>query len=461
MRTDTPKTIHLKDYAPYPCKVLSLDLSFDIRDSQTRVTAKTRYKKTEGKIREIFLNGEDLNLEKLLVDGEEYKNWKQEENGLRLTWPEGKEEFNLETHTVIYPDLNTRLEGLYKSGDTYCTQCEAEGFRRITFFPDRPDILTIFTVRIEADQKSCPVLLSNGNKTSEGKLENNRHFTIWHDPFPKPCYLFALVAGDLTHIHDTFTTKSGRKVDLYIYVRPGDESQCDHAMESLKKSMKWDEEVYGLEYDLDLFNIVAVSDFNMGAMENKSLNIFNTALVLAHPDTATDTDFMRVESVIAHEYFHNWSGNRITCRDWFQLSLKEGLTVFRDQEFSSDLHSRDVQRIDDVTHLRRFQFPEDAGPLAHPVRPDNYIEINNFYTMTVYEKGAEVIRMMRTIIGPENYRKGTDLYFSRFDGQAVTCDDFAACMEEASGMDLTQFKLWYSQAGTPSLTFKGLYDSVT
>ncbi|MBK9584952.1 MAG: aminopeptidase N [Alphaproteobacteria bacterium] len=461
MRTDTPKTIHLKDYTPYPCKVLSLDLSFDIRDSQTRVTAKTRYKKTEGKIKEIFLNGEDLNLEKLLVDGEEYKNWKQEENGLRLTWPEGKDEFNLETHTVIYPDLNTRLEGLYKSGDTYCTQCEAEGFRRITFFPDRPDILTIFTVRIEADQKSCPVLLSNGNKTSEGKLENGRHFTIWHDPFPKPCYLFALVAGDLTHIHDIFTTKSGRKVDLYIYVRPGDEAQCDHAMESLKKSMKWDEDAYGLEYDLDLFNIVAVSDFNMGAMENKSLNIFNTALVLAHPDTATDTDFMRVESVIAHEYFHNWSGNRVTCRDWFQLSLKEGLTVFRDQEFSSDLHSRDVQRIDDVTHLRRFQFPEDAGPLAHPVRPDNYIEINNFYTMTVYEKGAEVIRMMRTIIGPENYRKGTDLYFSRFDGQAVTCDDFAACMEEASGMDLTQFKLWYSQAGTPSITFKGLYDSVT
>lgn len=461
MRTDTPKTVFLKDYEPYPCKVLSLDLAFDIRENQTRVTAKTVFKGKNPKAKEIFLNGEDLNLEKLLIDGEEYKSWKQEENGLLLTWPDGKDEFTLETHTVIYPDLNTRLEGLYKSGDTYCTQCEAEGFRRITFFPDRPDILTIFTVRIEADRGTCPVLLSNGNRTGAGTLENNRHFTVWHDPFPKPCYLFALVAGDLTNIHDTFTTKSGRKVDLYIYVRPGDETQCAHAMESLKKSMKWDEDAYGLEYDLDLFNIVAVSDFNMGAMENKSLNIFNTALVLAHPDTATDTDFMRVESVIAHEYFHNWSGNRVTCRDWFQLSLKEGLTVFRDQEFSSDLHSRDVQRIDDVTHLRRFQFPEDAGPLAHPVRPDNYIEINNFYTMTVYEKGAEVIRMMRTIIGLENYRKGTDLYFSRFDGQAVTCDDFTACMEEASGMDLTQFKLWYAQAGTPAVTFKGLYDSVT
>ena len=458
MRTDTPKTVFLKDYTPYPCQILSIDLTFDITDSQTRVTAKTRFKKTEPDTKEIFLNGEDLKLDALLIDGEEYKDWTQDETGLRLTLPESKEEFTLESVTVIHPDLNTRLEGLYKSGDTYCTQCEAEGFRRITFFPDRPDVLTIFTVRIEAGQKTCPVLLSNGNRIEKGTLSNGRHFSVWHDPFPKPCYLFALVAGNLTHIHDTFTTKSGRTVDLYIYVRPGDESQCSHAMESLKKSMKWDEEIYGLEYDLDLFNIVAVSDFNMGAMENKSLNIFNTALVLAHPDTATDTDFMRVESVIAHEYFHNWSGNRVTCRDWFQLSLKEGLTVFRDQEFSSDLHSRDVQRIDDVTHLRRYQFPEDAGPLAHPVRPDNYIEINNFYTMTVYEKGAEVIRMMRTIIGPENYRKGTDLYFSRFDGQAVTCDDFAACMEEASGMDLTHFKLWYSQAGTPKLTFKGTYD---
>ena len=343
------------------------------------------------------------------------------------------------------------------SGGNYCTQCEAEGFRRITYFPDRPDVLSIYTVRIEADDK-YPVLLSNGNPGETGQLTTDRHYAEWHDPFPKPCYLFALVAGDLEHIADTYTTASGRKVDLKIFVRAGDEDQCAHAMTSLKKSMQWDEDTYGLEYEHDVFNIVAVSDFNMGAMENTTLNIFNTALVLASQDTATDQDFMRVESVIAHEYFHNWSGNRVTCRDWFQLSLKEGLTVFRDQEFSADLNSRDVQRIDDVTHLRRLQFPEDAGPLAHPIRPDNYIEINNFYTMTVYEKGAEVIRMIRTLLGKENYRKGTDLYFSRYDGQAVTCDDFVDCMQEASGIDLSQFRLWYSQAGTPEVTFTGEYN---
>ncbi len=460
MRTDTPKTVYLQDYKPFPFKVAAIDLNFDIRDEQTTVTAITKFSRKDPKASQIFLNGEDLELVSIALNGEPLEKFTQDERGLTFTAPAGNEDFTLETVTVIKPAENTRLEGLYKSGDTYCTQCEAEGFRRITFFPDRPDVLTVFDVRVEADEKDCPVLLSNGNKVGAGKLENGRHFTAWHDPFPKPCYLFALVAGDLKHIQGTFTTMSGRKVDLYIYVRPGDEGQCDHAMESLKKSMKWDEEVYGLEYDLDLFNIVAVSDFNMGAMENKSLNIFNTALVLAHPDTATDLDFMRVESVVAHEYFHNWSGNRVTCRDWFQLSLKEGLTVFRDQEFSADLHSRDVQRIDDVTHLRRFQFPEDAGPLAHPVRPDNYIEINNFYTMTVYEKGAEVIRMLRTIIGPENYRKGTDLYFSRFDGQAVTCDDFINCMEEVSGQDLTQFQLWYSQAGTPEVTTTGKYDAL-
>ncbi len=301
-------------------------------------------------------------------------------------------------------------------------------------------------------------MLSNGNRIDGGDVDKNRHFTIWKDPYPKPCYLFALVAGDLNHIHDSYITKSGKKVDLYIYVREGDEDQCAHAMDSLKRSMKWDEEVYGLEYDLDIFNIVAVSDFNMGAMENKSLNIFNTALVLAQQETATDSDFMRVESVIAHEYFHNWSGNRVTCRDWFQLSLKEGLTVFRDQEFSADIHSRDVKRIDDVLRLRRFQFSEDSSPLAHPVRPDNYIEINNFYTMTIYEKGAEIIRMLRTILGADNYRKGTDLYFKRHDGQAVTCDDFVQAMEDASGIDLSQFRLWYSQAGTPEIKFKGYYE---
>ncbi|HEU4838287.1 MAG TPA: aminopeptidase N, partial [Micavibrio sp.] len=311
---------------------------------------------------------------------------------------------------------------------------------------------------VEADEKSCPVLLSNGNLKEKGALGGGRHFTVWDDPTPKSCYLFALVAGGLVHIRDTFTTRSGRKVDLYIYVRKGDESQCGHAMASLIKAMKWDEDVYGREYQYDIFNIVAVSDFNMGAMENTSLNIFNTALVLAHPETATDADFMRVESVIAHEYFHNWTGNRVTCRDWFQLSLKEGLTVFRDQEFSADLNSRGLQRIDDVQHLRRMQFPEDSGPLAHPIRPDNYIEINNFYTMTVYEKGAEVIRMFNTLLGPKTYRKATDLYFDRFDGQAVTTEDWAKCMEDASGLDLSQFKLWYSQAGTPEIDARGEYN---
>lgn len=457
LRTDTPKTIYLKDYAPYPYELKSLDLNFDIHDGETFVTAKTSMKKKAGTKEDIFLNGEHLTLKDVKIDGKTINDYNHDDKGLSIPCP-ANDEFELEITTIIHPEQNTRLEGLYKSGGNYCTQCEAEGFRTITYFPDRPDVMTVYTVRVEADKDAYPVLLSNGNKTDEGDAKNGRHFTVWHDPHPKPCYLFALVAGKLNHIHDTYTTTSGRKVDLYIYVRPGDEDQCDHAMESLKKSMKWDEDVYGLEYDLDLFNIVAVSDFNMGAMENKSLNIFNTALVLAHQETATDMDFGRVESVIAHEYFHNWSGNRVTCRDWFQLSLKEGLTVFRDQEFSADLNNRDVQRIDDVTHLRRLQFAEDAGPLAHPIRPDNYIEINNFYTMTVYEKGAEVIRMIRTILGAENYRKATDLYFSRHDGDAATCDDWIKCMEDASGMDLSQFKLWYSQAGTPTLYFSGKYN---
>lgn len=457
LRTDTPKTIYLKDYKPYPYELLNLDLNFDIHEGETFVTAKTKLKKKDGTKNDIFLNGEHLTLKEVKLDGQAINDFTQDDKGLTIPCP-ASDEFELEITTIIHPEDNTRLEGLYKSGGNYCTQCEAEGFRTITYFPDRPDVMTIYTVRVEADEKAYPVLLSNGNKSDEGKTDNGRHYTIWHDPHPKPCYLFALVAGKLNHIHDTYTTTSGRKVDLYIYVRPGDEEQCDHAMESLKKSMKWDEDTYGLEYDLDIFNIVAVSDFNMGAMENKSLNIFNTALVLAHQETATDIDFGRVESVIAHEYFHNWSGNRVTCRDWFQLSLKEGLTVFRDQEFSADLNNRDVQRIDDVTHLRRLQFAEDAGPLAHPIRPDNYIEINNFYTMTVYEKGAEVIRMIRTILGAQNYRKATDLYFSRHDGDAATCDDWIKCMEDASGYDLSQFKLWYSQAGTPSLDFDGQYN---
>ncbi len=454
MHNNTPKTTYLKDYKPFPYSIESLDLNFDIHDGYTLVTATSRYRAKDAGA-EVFLYGEDLELISLKVNGEDYTNYTCDDKSMSISSP--PESFELEIVTKIYPEKNTRLEGLYKSGDTYCTQCEAEGFRRITYYPDRPDVLTIFTVRIEAS-KDYPVLLSNGNRVDGGEAGENRHFTIWEDPHPKPCYLFALVAGDLNHISDSFTTASGRKVDLYIYVRHGDEKQCTHALESLKRAMRWDEETYGREYDLDIFNIVAVSDFNMGAMENKSLNIFNTALVLAQQETATDLDFNRVESVIAHEYFHNWSGNRVTCRDWFQLSLKEGLTVFRDQSFSADMHSKDVQRIDDVTHLRQFQFPEDTSPLAHPVRPDNYIEINNFYTMTVYEKGAEVIRMMRTLLGEKNYRKGTDLYFERHDGHAVTCDDFVKAMEDASGIDLEQFKLWYSQAGLPSVKMTSSYD---
>ncbi len=453
MRTDTPKTIFLKDYTPPPYKVEHIDLRFKIFDGRTVVHAKTHYVKNAGG--DLFLNGEDLKLVSIKMDGADIKP-DVTENGLTLT--PVKDKFTLEIVTEIVPENNTRLEGLYCSGGNYCTQCEAEGFRRITYYQDRPDVMTTFTVRIEGDIKKCPVLLSNGNLTDQGTLPDGRHYAVFDDPTPKSCYLFALVAGDLEHIHDTFTTRSGSKVDLYIYVRKGDEGQCGHAMQSLIKSMKWDEDVYGREYQYNRFNIVAVSDFNMGAMENTSLNIFNTALVLAHPETATDTDFLRVEGVIAHEYFHNWTGNRVTCRDWFQLSLKEGLTVFRDQEFSADMNSRGLQRIDDVQHLRRMQFPEDAGPLSHPIRPDNYIEINNFYTMTVYEKGAEVIRMFHTLLGTKDYRKATDLYFQRFDGQAVTTEDWAKCMEDASGKDLSQFKLWYSQAGTPEVEASGEYD---
>ena len=453
MRTDTPKTIFLKDYTPPPYRVKHVDLRFEIFDGRTVVHSAVQYEKNTGG--SLFLNGEDLKLISIKLDGAEIKP-AIDEHG--MTFDPGKDKFTLEIVTEIVPEKNTRLEGLYNSGGTYCTQCEAEGFRRITYYQDRPDVMATFTVRVEADEKACPVLLSNGNLKEKGTLGSGRHFTVWDDPTPKSCYLFALVAGDLVHIHDIFKTRSGNKVDLYIYVRKGDETQCAHAMTSLIKSMKWDEDVYGREYQYNIFNIVAVSDFNMGAMENTSLNIFNTALVLAHPETATDADFMRVESVIAHEYFHNWTGNRVTCRDWFQLSLKEGLTVFRDQEFSADLNSRGLQRIDDVQHLRRMQFPEDAGPLAHPIRPDNYIEINNFYTMTVYEKGAEVIRMFHTLLTPKTYRKATDLYFDRFDGQAVTTDDWAKCMEDASGLDLSQFKLWYSQAGTPEVEASGEYN---
>lgn len=476
MSSSAPQTTYLKDYTPPAYKVTHIDLRFEIFAGRTVVHAKTRFTKNHEGDQPLVLNGEGLRLVSLSMEGKPL-DVKPDEKGLTVPAPL-KKEFTLDIVTEIIPEDNTMLEGLYCSGGTYCTQCEAEGFRRITYYPDRPDIMATFQVRIEADKDTCPVLLSNGNLIESGDLPPPipspltegggcreggalRHYTVWNDPTPKSAHLFALVAGDLEHIHDTFTTMSGRKVDLYIYVRKGDEGQCRHAMVSLQKSMKWDEDVYGREYQYEIFNIVAVSDFNMGAMENTSLNIFNTALVLAHPDTATDLDFMRVESVIAHEYFHNWTGNRVTCRDWFQLTLKEGLTVFRDQEFSADMNSRALQRIDDVQHLRKMQFPEDSGPLSHPIQPDSYIEINNFYTMTVYEKGAEVIRMFHTLLGPKIYRKATDLYFDRFDGQAVTCQDWAKCMEDASGLDLSQFNLWYKQAGTPEVTAKGAYDAAT
>jgi aminopeptidase N len=460
LRTETPpKSIYLKDYQPPRYKVGHIDLTFRIFDERTEVHARAEYTKNHDGDEPLVLDGEHIDLKSIRLNGHDTSNYVLDDKTLTLNAP--GEAFTLDIVTEIVPEKNTRLEGLYQSGGTYCTQCEAEGFRTITYYQDRPDVLATFTTRIEADRKTCPVLLSNGNPVEDGKLEDGRHYAVWSDPFPKPCYLFALVAGDLVHIQDEFVTKSGRKVDLRIYVRDGDQGQCDHAMQSLKHSMKWDEDAYGREYELDRFNIVAVSDFNMGAMENTSLNIFNTALVLAHPETATDADFERVEGVIAHEYFHNWTGNRVTCRDWFQLSLKEGLTVFRDQEFSAFMNSAPVKRIDSVSLLRRVQFAEDGGPLAHPIRPDNYIEINNFYTVTVYEKGAEVIRMQHTLLGDEQYRKATDLYFDRYDGQAVTCEDFVQCMEDVSGMPLRhgEFFNWYRQAGTPEISVQTDYNA--
>ncbi|NCC22301.1 MAG: aminopeptidase N [Alphaproteobacteria bacterium] len=460
MEQETPKTICLKDYRPPRFAVERVDLAFHLFDDRTVVRSVVRYRREQEEREPLRLDGCEQEVLSVRLDGRDLHegiDFTLDENGLSLPCPE-PEVFTLEIESLIHPEENTSLEGLYVSNGTFCTQCEAEGFRKITYYPDRPDVMALFTTRIEADKNKYPVLLSNGNRIEEGELPEGRHYAVWEDPFKKPAYLFALVAGDLEHIHDTFTTMSGRTVDLFIYCRKGDEDQCWHAMRSLQKSMKWDEDAFGREYDLDLFNIVAISDFNMGAMENKSLNIFNTALVLAHPETATDMDFLRVESVIGHEYFHNWTGNRITCRDWFQLSLKEGLTVYRDQEFSADLNSRAVQRIDDVVQLRRLQFPEDAGPLAHAVRPDTYIEISNFYTVTVYEKGAELIRMMETILGKDGFRKGMDLYFERHDGQAVTCMDFVQCMEDANGANLEQFRLWYEQAGTPEVTVRSAYD---
>ena len=406
----------------------------------------------------LELNGEHLDIASVRLDGRRLAESEYVHDGRLLSIAEVPDHFVLEVETVLAPEKNTALEGLYCSSGNYCTQCEAEGFRRITCYPDRPDVMAVFTTTVVADPQRCPVLLANGNLVDQGVCDDGRHFATWHDPFAKPAYLFALVAGRLVRIEDSFTTMSGRSIDLHIYVEERNREKCGHAMASLKKAMRWDEQVFGREYDLDTYMIVAVDDFNMGAMENKGLNIFNSKYVLARAETATDMDYEGIEGVIAHEYFHNWTGNRITCRDWFQLSLKEGLTVFRDQEFSADMGSRAVKRIHDVNLMRSFQFREDSGPMAHPVRPDSFVEINNFYTLTVYNKGAEVIRMIHTLLGASGFRRGMDLYFSRHDGQAVTCDDFVRAMEDANKVDLTQFRLWYSQAGTPELTVHSRYD---
>src|SRR5579872_1287413 len=433
-------------YRPPDWLVPQISLDFDLGVETTRVRAILSVERNGEHDRALRLDGDGLSLLAVMVDGQPVE---AELEGAQLVLELKGDRATIETLVEIHPQANTKLMGLYASNGMLCTQCEAQGFRRITYFPDRPDVLSRYSVRMEGDARAFPILLSNGNRVASGETENGRHFAEWQDPFPKPCYLFALVAGDLEANRDSFTTMSGRKVDLAIWVRASDLPKTQHAMNSLKQAMAWDEKVYGREYDLDQFNIVAVADFNMGAMENKSLNIFNSAYVLADQDTATDADFDNIARVVAHEYFHNWSGDRVTCRDWFQLSLKEGFTVFRDQSFSADIGSAPVKRIEDVRILRAVQFPEDQGPLAHPVRPDSYIEISNFYTATVYNKGAEVIRMLHTMLGAEKFRKGTNLYFERHDGEAATCDDFVKALEDGSGEDLSAFKIWYSQAGTP------------
>ncbi|BES72121.1 aminopeptidase N [Marinobacter nanhaiticus D15-8W] len=461
MRTNQPQTIYLKDYKVPPFLVDHVDLRFELFEEGARVynSMEIRRNPEAEPGQPLELDGEGLELEGLTLNGLPLadSDYEVTSGGLRIE--KVSDSFTLGVVTWILPQENTRLEGLYKSSGMFCTQCEAEGFRWITYFPDRPDVMARFRTQVEADKARYPVLLSNGNDVESGDLEGGRHFVVWEDPFPKPCYLFALVAGDLVEKRDTFTTQSGRDIDLRMYVEPRNAEKCDHAIDSLKRSMRWDEQVYGREYDLDIFMIVAVDDFNMGAMENKGLNIFNSSCVLASPDTATDAAFQRIEAIVAHEYFHNWSGNRVTCRDWFQLSLKEGFTVFRDSQFSADMGSPTVKRIEDATLLRTAQFAEDSGPMAHPVRPDSYIEISNFYTLTVYEKGAEVVRMLHTLLGAENFRAGSDLYFNRHDGQAVTTDDFVKAMEDASGKDLTQFRRWYGQAGTPIVEVSDEYDA--
>ena len=456
----TPATVYLRDYQTPAYLVDQIELTFQLEPTATLVRNRlSLYLNPDRTVSEpLRLDGNRMELRSIKLDGRELASDAYLLDDESLTLTKVPQRFELEIETCIDPAGNTALEGLYQSSGNFCTQCEPHGFRKITYYPDRPDVMAKFRVRIEADQK-YPVLLSNGNLVGQGALPENRHYAEWEDPFPKPSYLFALVAGNLVCLEDNYRTKSGREVLLQIYVEERNHAYCDHAMRSLKKSMQWDEEVFGLEYDLDRFMVVAVDDFNMGAMENKGLNIFNSKYVLAHPETATDADYLGVESVIGHEYFHNWTGNRVTCRDWFQLSLKEGLTVFRDQQFSADMNSAAVCRIDDVRLLRQHQFPEDAGPMAHPVRPASYVEINNFYTTTVYNKGAEVIRMLRTLLGEEQFIAGVQLYLQRHDGQAATCDDFVKAMEDAGQRDLSQFKLWYSQAGTPQVLIRSSYDA--
>ncbi len=461
LREGLPATIYRKDYIAPEFAVTTVDLLVQIRPGRTEVMATLEIVRQGSGQGGLRLDGEQLSLQWIELDGERLTEDQYIVGDTELIVGSVPDRFSLRTCVTICPEENTSLEGFYRSQSAYCTQCEAEGFRKITYFLDRPDVLAVYTVTLEADRAECPVLLSNGNKVSEEGLDNGRHRVVWHDPFPKPSYLFAMVAGDLNPVSDVFTTCSGRVVDLNIWVEDKDLGYCDYAMSALKAAMRWDEQVYGLEYDLDLYNIVAVDDFNMGAMENKGLNVFNTSCVLAHPDITTDIGFQRVEAVVAHEYFHNYSGNRVTCRDWFQLSLKEGFTVFRDSEFSADMNSRGVKRVEDALFLRTHQFAEDEGPLAHPVRPDAFVDISNFYTLTVYEKGAEVVRMLHTLLGPEAFHAGTTLYFERFDGQAVTCDDFVDCLAEASGRDLEQFRRWYEQAGTPEVLFSEHYDPDT
>ncbi|SEI48462.1 aminopeptidase N [Allopseudospirillum japonicum] len=456
MSSSPAQAIYLRNYQAPEFALDAIDLTFELDPQATKVSAEIQVRAL-GENRCLVLDGQDLTLLSLAIDGRPLDADEYQYQNDQLTLLNVPSAFCLSTQVEINPQANSALEGLYLSNALYCTQCEAEGFRRISFFLDRPDVLSRFTTKLIADPQHAPILLANGNPIAQGTLADGRHWVQWQDPFPKPCYLFALVAGDLVCIQDTFVTQSGRSVDLQIWVEAENQHKCAHAMRSLKAAMRWDEEVYGREYDLDIYMIVAVNDFNMGAMENKGLNIFNSACALADPQTTTDLGFQRVESVIAHEYFHNWSGNRVTCRDWFQLSLKEGFTVYRDQAFSADMNFAGVQRIEEVTMLRSAQFAEDASPTAHPVRPDHYMEINNFYTLTVYEKGAEIVRMLANLLGPQAFRQACDLYFTRFDGQAVTVEDFVACMEEISQRDLSQFMRWYHQAGTPHVQVQGQY----